>query len=56
MKTEKTVPYNLRLPAKLKTKLEKRAKEEKRSLNSQIVHLLESMQNDQAKRVEVVNA
>lgn len=54
MKNEKTVPYNLRLPEKLKTKLEKQAKEERRSLNKHLVHLLESMQNDPAKRPEAV--
>jgi len=42
MKQEKSVPYNLRLPAKLKSKLEKEAREKKRSLNQQIVFLLET--------------
>jgi len=45
MKAEKTVPYNLRLPNRLKTKLEKKAKEEKRSLNKQIIHILEQCSN-----------
>lgn len=40
MRGEKLIPYNLRLPGKLKTKLEKQARESNRSLNQQIVYLL----------------
>lgn len=43
MKQEKkAIQYNLRLPAKLKSQLEKRAKEERRSLNTWIVLCLEA--------------
>lgn len=41
MKNEKKVPYNLRLPRPLKTKLEKQARDEKRSLNQHIIFVLE---------------
>lgn len=41
MKNEKIVPYNLRLPEKLKTRLERQAKEQKRSLNQQLIVMLE---------------
>lgn len=48
MKNEKLVPYNLRLPEKLKARLERQAKEEKRSLNQQLIVLLEnSLSKDQ---------
>jgi hypothetical protein len=43
MKQEKPVPYNLRMPAKLKAKLEKQAKAEKRSLNQYLVLTLENI-------------
>ena len=44
MKNEtKLIPYNLRLPAKLKTRLEKQARDERRSLNSWIVLRLEGL-------------
>lgn len=36
------VPYNLRMPKDLKRRLERKAKDEKRSLNKQIIHLLET--------------
>lgn len=41
MKEEKPAVYNLRLPEKLKTRLERLAREEKRSLNQQLVLMLE---------------
>lgn len=41
MKQEKKVPYNLRLPKRLKTEAEKQAKQEKRSLNNYIILALE---------------
>jgi predicted HicB family RNase H-like nuclease len=56
MKNEKTVPYNLRLPNKLKSKLEKQAKEESRSLNKHIVHVLELCANGKVEKREVVSA
>lgn len=42
MKEEKTIQYNLRLPERLKTKAEKDAKMEKRSLNKHIIHILDT--------------
>lgn len=48
MKNEKKVPYNLRLPDKLKTRLEKLAREERRSLNQYIIHKLETVANGKA--------
>jgi hypothetical protein len=41
MEKEKTAQYNLRLPEQLKAEIEEKATEEKRSLNQQIVFLLE---------------
>lgn len=41
MKQEKKIPYNLRLPERLKTKAEKQAKQEKRSLNNYIILAIE---------------
>lgn len=42
MKNEKPAVYNLRLPEKLKTRLERLAKEQKRSLNQQLIVMLET--------------
>lgn len=56
MKQEKTVPYNLRLPDKLKSKLEKQAREERRSLNNYLVHLLEASVNGKVGKREAVGA
>jgi len=41
MDQEKKVPYNLRMPEKLKARLEKEARKERRSLNQYIVLVLE---------------
>lgn len=41
MSKEPTVGYPLRLPKKLKKRLEKEARENKRSLNQEIVHRLD---------------
>jgi hypothetical protein len=46
MKDKKVIPYNLRLPERLKNKLEKRAREEKRSLNQQIIFVLERFSDE----------
>lgn len=54
MKQEEKVPYNLRMPKKLKARLEKRAREEKRSLNQYIVLTLESIET--AKQAEFATA
>jgi hypothetical protein len=55
MKQEKTVPYNLRIPARLKTQLEKQAKSERRSLNQHIIVTLETVQQ-QAKQEQMATA
>lgn len=41
-KTITNIPYNLRLPKPLKAKLEKEARENRRSLNQYLVILLEN--------------
>ena len=46
MRNEKTVPYNLRLPDPLKKRLEKLAKEQKRSLNKHLIYILERAANE----------
>lgn len=46
MKNEKKVPYNLRMPEKLKARLERQAKVEKRSLNQQMIVMLETALQD----------
>jgi len=53
MKNEQTVPYNLRLPKKLKTRLEKQAKDEKRSLNQQLIVMLERSVDSERKKEAV---
>jgi predicted HicB family RNase H-like nuclease len=57
MKQENIVPYNLRLPDTLKSRLTKRAKEDKRSLNQHIVMTLErDLERERSERREVVPA
>lgn len=42
MKNEKTIAYSIRVPETLKLRLEKQAKAEKRSLNKQMIVMLEN--------------
>jgi len=53
-KQDEIIAYNLRIPKKLKTKAEKQAKAEKRSLNQHIVHILESVLVANKEQKEVV--
>ncbi len=49
-------PFTVRLPKKLKTKAQKRAREEKRSLNAQIAHVLELYENGEMAKEKAVAA
>lgn len=46
---EETVHFNLRLPAKLKERLEQEAREQRRSLNQYIVWILEGSGGGESK-------